>query len=161
MLALPSNFALPLPAPRVPVSVRPATADDLPFIDALQKRQSKQVGFMPAATLRGKLALGHVLVAEVGGRLAGYLIGCDRYFKRDDVGVVYQINVAAERAADPAGHALERPGAGNRAAGDGRVDGAAGARAQTSGGEGEERPAAARADDDPLRRAAVFRARAG
>ena len=93
MLALPSTAPLPLPAPRLTMAIRPATADDLPFIDALQKKQSKQVGFMHAATLRGKLELGHVLVADVGGRLAGYLIGCDRYFKRDDVGVVYQINV--------------------------------------------------------------------
>ena len=85
-----------LPAPRVPVSIRPATAGDLPFIDALQKKQSKQVGFLHAATLRGKLELGHVLVADVGGVPAGYLIGCDRYFKRDDVGVVYQINVVPE-----------------------------------------------------------------
>ena len=87
---------LPLPMPRVDVAVRLATVDDLPFIDALQKKQSKQVGFLHAATLRGKLDLGHVLVSDVGGRFAGYLIGCDRYFKRDDVGVVYQINVVAE-----------------------------------------------------------------
>ena len=114
MTALSSRPFLSLPTPRVPVSVRPATARDLPFIDALQKKQSKQVGFMHAATLRGKLDLGHVLIAETGNlkpecpetadpefrfqrsgfsALAGYLIGCDRYFKRDDVGVVYQINV--------------------------------------------------------------------
>ena len=27
---------------------------------------------------------------------AGYLIGHDQYFKRDDVGVIYQINVVPE-----------------------------------------------------------------
>ena len=53
--------ALPLPA--VPVTVRPATVDDLPFIDALQKRHAKQVGWMPRQQLEGKIAAGQVLVA--------------------------------------------------------------------------------------------------
>ena len=26
----------------------------------------------------------------------GYLIGCDRYFKRDDVGIIYAINVVPD-----------------------------------------------------------------
>ncbi|HLL91268.1 MAG TPA: hypothetical protein VK324_18360 [Tepidisphaeraceae bacterium] len=118
---------IPLPPPRVNVRVRPATAADLPFIDALQKATTRQVGFMPTAQFEGKIRAGHVLVAEVvgGGQWsvgseegaaggstsslttghcplttpripAGYLIGHDQYFKRDDVGVVYQINVAPQ-----------------------------------------------------------------
>src|SRR6476659_7994835 len=53
-----------LPPPREPVSIRPATADDLPFIDALQKRHAKQVGWMPRQQLEGKIAAGQVVVAE-------------------------------------------------------------------------------------------------
>ncbi|HEV7297870.1 MAG TPA: GNAT family N-acetyltransferase [Tepidisphaeraceae bacterium] len=30
------------------------------------------------------------------GTRVGYLIGCDQYFKHDDVGIIYQINVAKE-----------------------------------------------------------------
>lgn len=102
------------------ITIRPGTLDDLPFIDKLQKKQSKQVGFFPTQALEGKIALGHVLVAEiagtadgaddadsrtdvsapsaksaVSGRL-GYLIGNDQYFKRDDVGCIFQINVVPE-----------------------------------------------------------------
>ena len=136
---MPTQLALqagpvPLPAPRRPVAVRAGTAGDLPFIDALQRKQSKQVGFMPTAQLEGKIAAGHVLVAEAGevtGHLSlvtrgrppegegpasdkgqvtndnlvgqvtsdtrlGYLIAADRYFKHDDVGIIYQMNVVPE-----------------------------------------------------------------
>jgi GNAT superfamily N-acetyltransferase len=63
---------------------------------------TKQVGWMPRQQLEGKIRLGHVLVAEEGpstgsGRPAtpvGYCIGNDQYFKRDDVGIIYQLNVA-------------------------------------------------------------------
>jgi hypothetical protein len=92
----------------MPVSVRAATMDDLPFIDALQKKHTKQVGFMPTKQLEGKIKAGHVLVAwasrpcsEDTGKMpvlqeerVGYLIGNDQYFKRDDVGIIYQINIA-------------------------------------------------------------------
>jgi hypothetical protein len=91
------------------VSVRQATDDDIPFIDALQKRHRKQVGFMSRGQLEGKIAAREVLVAEgplpegplpdplpggEGGRRVGYVIGTDRYFKHDDVGIVYHLNVA-------------------------------------------------------------------
>ena len=56
-----------VPVPRFAVSVRPATAGDLPFIDALQRKQTKHVGFMPRAQLEGKVAAGQVLVAEEVG----------------------------------------------------------------------------------------------
>jgi hypothetical protein len=88
---------LPLPLPDVPCVIRPGTNEDIPFIDALQKRHTKQVGWMPTKQFEGKIAAGHVLIAEdgAGGRV-GYLIGNDQYFKRDDVGIVYQINVVPE-----------------------------------------------------------------
>jgi hypothetical protein len=134
---------VPLPPPRVPIAIRPATMEDLAFIDALQKKNTKQVGFMQTKALEGKIRLGHVLVAEerhegtqarrheVGlegegisaesaldpsspgphfvptclrasvpvGRASvpnpiGYLIATDQYFKRDDCGIIYQINIA-------------------------------------------------------------------
>jgi hypothetical protein len=87
-----------IPIPRIPVSVRPGAPDDLPFIDALQKKHAKQVGWFPTKTIEGKIKAGHVLLAvdDAGGRV-GYLIGSDRYFKHDDVGVIYQINVDGAR----------------------------------------------------------------
>ncbi len=107
-------------------SIRPATSDDLPWIDALQKRHSKQLGFLPRMALEGKLKKGEILVAEgdvgisdsglgvgpeqIGSRALnpnaklpipnfsplGYLIAADRYFKRDEVGYVTQLCVVPE-----------------------------------------------------------------
>src|SRR6476620_9362239 len=54
-----------IPIPRSPVTVRPATAADLPFIDSLQKRHAKQVGWMPTRALEQKIGAGEVLVAEM------------------------------------------------------------------------------------------------
>jgi len=117
---------------RVPISIRRATVGDLPFVDGLQKKQSREVGFLQTAALVGKIRLGQILIAEVAsGQLllaggdgevvcaqlpaatppsslaagnsqlatptrVGYLIAADRYFKRDEVGYVTQINVSPE-----------------------------------------------------------------
>src|SRR5688572_23230 len=103
-----------IPVPRIAVTVRQGTAEDLPFIDALQSKQTRQLGWMPRKQLEGKIALGHVLVAEsdeskemrderrksglvshsssLSTRL-GYVIGTDRYFKREDCGIIYQLCV--------------------------------------------------------------------
>src|SRR5947209_4146606 len=94
--------------PRIPLSVRPATMDDLPFIDALQKKHRAQVGWMPTKALVGKIGAGHVLIADLRlpicdlnsienrksqiANPVGYVIGQDQYFKRDDVGIIYQMN---------------------------------------------------------------------
>src|SRR5688500_11695496 len=103
------SASLPVPIPRAPVTVRLATPADLPFVDGLQKAHTRMVGFMQRSALEGKIAKGHVLVAEEvascelrvasehGGpsslatdnsQLAtspvGYCIGTDQYFKRDD-----------------------------------------------------------------------------
>ena len=82
-----------LPLPRVNVTVRAGTPDDVPFLDSLQRKHTKQVGWMPTAQFEGKIKLGHVLIADSGGEPVGYCIGNDQYFKRDDVGVIYQMNV--------------------------------------------------------------------
>ena len=46
--------------PRIPISIRPGTMDDIPFLDSLQKMHTKQVGWMPTAQFEGKIKLGHV-----------------------------------------------------------------------------------------------------
>src|SRR3954451_1949077 len=92
------SSSVPLPAPRVAISIRPATMEDLPFLDSLQKLHTKQVGWMPTKQLEGKIKLGHVIVAEDEQRTpVGYCIGNDQYFKRDDVGIIYQMNVTPGR----------------------------------------------------------------
>ena len=53
-----------IPIPKVPLSFRVATGADIPFMDALQKQHSKQLGFFPRAQMEGYVAGGHVLVAE-------------------------------------------------------------------------------------------------
>ncbi|XAL98306.1 hypothetical protein OT109_11920 [Phycisphaeraceae bacterium D3-23] len=118
---------LPVPSPERlsggAVSIRDAVESDIPFIDALQKANSAGVGFMHMATLQGHLAQGHVLVAEQvnsepstvnsqghaspvhcspgtvhsPASPVGYCIGVDKYFKREDVGVIYHMNIAPER----------------------------------------------------------------
>lgn len=107
-----------IPIPKIPITIRPGTMEDISFLDSLQKMHTKQVGFMPTAQFEGKIKLGHVLIAEEGlttdytddtdKRLdlnssvksvksvvqpLGYCIGNDQYFKRDDVGIIYQMNV--------------------------------------------------------------------
>jgi len=121
--------------PRVEISIRLGTMADVAFMDALQRKTTRQVGWMPTKQFEGKVNAGQVLVAEGNsGQLAvdsgqfnagesgqlnagnasapllstancplstlprpvGYLIGQDQYFKRDDVGVIYQINVIPE-----------------------------------------------------------------
>jgi Acetyltransferase (GNAT) family len=117
-----SPSSIPLPSPRVALNIRAAVAGDLPFIDRLQKMHTKAVGWMPTNQLEGCIKLGRMLIAEesvVSGPLSvvdgrseqlttdngqltkgtpvGYLLAADRYFKRDDVGIIYQMNVLPEK----------------------------------------------------------------
>ena len=106
-----NNKMVPLPADAGGVDLRPATRGDIAFIDALQKKASKSLGFMTRETLEGKVRLGEVLVAQtpgVGGEPVGYAIGSDRYYKREDVGVIYQVNVTQTRRRGLVGAALVR-----------------------------------------------------
>ncbi len=110
-----------LPAPRTPICIRPAELSDLPFIDGLQKQHTKMVGWFPTKQLEANIAGGHVLIAEQAneprvsasgssngsgggdtqslahGRGSstplGYCIARDKYMKREDCGIVYQLNV--------------------------------------------------------------------
>jgi GNAT superfamily N-acetyltransferase len=85
----------PLPVtPRCPVVVRAATAGDQGFIDALQKMHRHMVGWMPAAQVEGKIKANQVLVGEDGaGNAVGYCIAQDQYMGRDDVGIIYHLNM--------------------------------------------------------------------
>src|SRR5258706_45821 len=110
------------PVRRGPNASAAATMSDLPFIDSLQKMHTHSVGWMPTRQLEGKIKAGHVIIAEeVGSRRyavgrtedasspslptagclpptpLGYCIGTDQYFKRDDVGIIYQMNVVPDR----------------------------------------------------------------
>lgn len=87
-----------LPAPRVAISVRQATVDDVSFMDALQKKHGKQLGFFPRAQMLGYIEGGHVLVAvdEATNKQVGYVASRDRYLKRDELGVIFQMCVAPE-----------------------------------------------------------------
>ncbi len=59
-IGLPSPIMLP--APTTPITIRRATMDDLPFIDALQKLHSQQLGFLKWAALEQKVAKEKVLI---------------------------------------------------------------------------------------------------
>ena len=82
--------------PRCSMSVRPATAADIPFIDALQRMHTHMVGWMPGKQIESKINSELVLIAEdelLRGTQLGYVIAKDQYMKRDDVGIIYQLNV--------------------------------------------------------------------
>jgi hypothetical protein len=126
MSELAIHRAEPIPLPSVNITIRPGVMSDVPFLDSLQKLHTKQVGWMPTKQFEGKIAAGHVLIAETRNEECGtrneenasagdssvphsafrvphspvpvgYLIGNDQYFKRDDVGIIYQMNVLPGR----------------------------------------------------------------
>ena len=86
--------AVTLLVPRADVRVRVATMDDVPFMDGLQKQHSRQLGYFPTKQFEGYVEMGGILIAEdEGGTPLGYVISRDRYLKRDELGVVYQLCV--------------------------------------------------------------------
>src|SRR5688500_10375418 len=96
-----------VPAPRCAVSVRVATPADQPFIDGLQKMHTHMVGWMPGKQIEGKIAAGQVVIAEDERKApVGYCISHDQYSGRDDVGVIYQLNVQPLRQRSLIGAAL-------------------------------------------------------
>jgi hypothetical protein len=123
--------AKPLPQPRVQITVRGAVESDIGFIDDLQKKHSRMVGWFPTKQIEANIKGGHVLIAETvseprpsgsgagddrsnveadaarnplpnapGNRgsvhreRVGYCIARDKYMKREDCGIIYQLNVA-------------------------------------------------------------------
>src|SRR3954464_7841771 len=110
-----------IPIPKQSITIRPATMQDVPAVDALQKRFNKALGFFPRAQMEGYIKNGWMLVAEasdeatkrrsdegmeadasspsslrrsVAPSLLGYIASRDRYLKRDELGVIYQLCVA-------------------------------------------------------------------
>ncbi len=86
--------SLPVPQPQEAITTRRATLADIPFIDGLQKQYNKNLGFLQTKALEGKIALDQVLVAENTGERLGYIIAQDRYFKRDELGMICQLVIA-------------------------------------------------------------------
>ena len=82
-----------LPIPHRDLHIRSATEADIPFMDRLQKLHGKAVGYFPTGQFRGYIDLNAVLIAETSRTPVGYVIHRDRYLKRDELGVVYQLNV--------------------------------------------------------------------
>jgi ribosomal protein S18 acetylase RimI-like enzyme len=83
-----------VPIPKCDIAIRVATLADLPALDALQKPHVKALGYFPTQQFEGYLKMGAVLVAEVDAAPVGYVIARDRYLKRDELGVIYQLCVA-------------------------------------------------------------------
>src|SRR3954471_4736319 len=53
-----------VPIPRSPVTVRVATLADLPFMDALQRANTRAVGYFPTRQFQDYLAAGQVVIGE-------------------------------------------------------------------------------------------------
>jgi hypothetical protein len=94
--------------PKADVTVRDATLADVAFMDRLQKMHSKQLGFMRTSWFETKINKREVIVAvdAATSEPVGYCIGVDRYFRRDDVGIIYQMNVTPGRQRGFVGAAL-------------------------------------------------------
>lgn len=86
--------AIILPPPRVAIEIRPATPKDVAFIDQLQRKHARMVGWFPTKQIEANISKGKVLIAEANREQVGYCISNDRYLKHDDCGIVYQLNVA-------------------------------------------------------------------
>jgi ribosomal protein S18 acetylase RimI-like enzyme len=102
------------PIPRCELSIREATLADVPFMDGLQKKYGRALGYFPTQQFEEYVESGGVLVAEatelpiadlrlpiedksqIANRKSqiGYVISRDRYLKRDELGVIYQLCVA-------------------------------------------------------------------
>ncbi|MFG0328780.1 MAG: hypothetical protein ACF8PN_02670 [Phycisphaerales bacterium] len=89
-----SNELATRPEPRVDMTTRPAAAADVPFLDELQKMHSHMVGWFPKKQMESHIGEGNIIIAEDEARTPfGYCIAKDQYMSRDDVGVIFQLNV--------------------------------------------------------------------
>ena len=98
----PETNAITLPEPRVPggISIREAELKDVPFIDQLQRKHARMVGWFPTKQIEGNIAKGKILIAHApapGGESVGYCIAHDKYLKREELGIVYQLNVLPDK----------------------------------------------------------------
>ena len=90
-----------------PLSILPASPDDVDWIDGLQRKHRDRVGWHPRMTLEGKIKLGQIIVArDEANTRVGYCMASDRYMKREDCGIIYQMNVEPGRQRALVGAAL-------------------------------------------------------
>src|SRR5262249_3536 len=82
-----------IPIPKTPIHIRVATMQDLSFVHKLHKTQTDALGYWPTKQFIGYIEPGYVLIAEDAATRSplGYLISRDRYLKRDEIGVIYQL----------------------------------------------------------------------
>jgi ribosomal protein S18 acetylase RimI-like enzyme len=92
----------------MPIAIRLATMVDFPAIDALQKKFNKALSFFPQEQFEGYIKIDGIRVAESGGSIVGYIVSRDRYLKRDELGVIYQLCVAPGAHRQLIGAALVR-----------------------------------------------------
>src|SRR3954470_21586702 len=97
-----------IPIPRCAIAIRPATLGDVPFMDRLQKLHGKALGYFPTKQFEEYVTSGGVLIAEESTNPLGYIISCDRYLKRDELGVIFQLCVAPGAQRKLVGAALVR-----------------------------------------------------
>ena len=89
-----SANAMVLPPPRGgEIAIRLATLYDVKFIDGLQRKHARAVGWFPTKQIEGNIEKKRVLIAEEKGTQVGYCISADRYNKNDTCGICYQLNV--------------------------------------------------------------------
>src|SRR5690242_7534531 len=83
-----------VPISTVELSFRTGTMDDMAFMDGLQKQHSRALGRFTWKQFEGYVNLNAVLIAECAAAPVGYIIHRDRYLKRDELGVIFQLCVA-------------------------------------------------------------------
>ena len=93
------------PEPKVDITIRVATVADMPFIMDLQKRHAKNLGHLARPAIETYVTDEDVLVAESrpgdnagAGELLGYIIFKDCYFRHEDIGIIYQVNLVPGRS---------------------------------------------------------------
>src|SRR5262245_9223224 len=59
-----ASSELVVPVPRVAIEIRVATLADVPFMDGLQKKYGKALGYFPTKQFEGYVGSGGVLIAE-------------------------------------------------------------------------------------------------
>jgi hypothetical protein len=95
-------MSLPVPIPKTPIHIRLGVMSDIPFMDELQKKYGKALGYFPRKQFEEYIKMGAVLIAEDNSKpdapgakeRVGYVISRDRYLKRDELGVIFQLCVS-------------------------------------------------------------------
>lgn len=83
----------------LPFTVRTAVPSDVKFIDALQKRFSNEVGFLPLAALDANIVKNRIAIGFENDEPAGYILGKPNYKGDPELAILYQcaIEYSAQR----------------------------------------------------------------